>query len=467
MKHAGLPFINHRGRAHARARQNSHHIASNITNMFFEGDLPWQPVKPLADMLATQPTMIAGEAAFLLLAAISLLHACAHGRRHLMAYIGALVGGTANDIFFMVLPFVDNFFHAQGTFMLTPRLPLYIPAVYICFIYLPVVASWRLASRSVSARCAASALGGTLFYAPYDLTGAKFLWWSWHDTDAAVAARWLGVPIGSTLWTLIHGYCFHRLLHVFVLRHAAPLRASTAAFALLGLSLLCTPCMMLAMAPFQMHQLRLELAPALRLVQMPGRPWDETIADARSVVVQMPGRPDPPALALAVVTMLLTFASGSRISKDVSTSDAGGADALEREPPRRGLDMVLLAAALGTLLTLALAMALGEPANVVSLGLHQEYGACAVPDIDLSGYARTKYLCQAELDEDFHFGCVRQRLPPAQPKWYTICGKQHSNYGLYAGVTATLCALSGAMLTWMLLGVGGRRVTRAQQAKKD
>jgi hypothetical protein len=120
-----------------------------------------------------------------------------------------------------------------------------------------------------------------------------------------------------------------------------------------------------------------------------------------------------------------------------------------------------------TLLTLALAMALGEPANVVSLGLHQEYGACAVPDIDLSGYARTKYLCQAELDEDFHFGCVRQSLPPAQPKWYTICGKQHSNYGLYAGVTATLGALSGAMLTWMLLGVGGRRVTRAQQAKKD
>ena len=73
--------------------------------------------------------------------------------------------------------------------------------------------------------------------------------------------------------------------------------------------------------------------------------------------------------------------------------------------------MALLAAALGTLLTLASAMALGEPANVLSLGLHQEYGACAVPDIDLSGYARTKYLCQAELDEDFHLGCVKQRLP--------------------------------------------------------
>ena len=87
MKHAGLPFINHRGRSHARARQNALRIASNTTNMFFEGDLPWQPVKPLADMLATQPTMIAGEAAFLLLAAISLFHACAHGRRHFMAYI--------------------------------------------------------------------------------------------------------------------------------------------------------------------------------------------------------------------------------------------------------------------------------------------------------------------------------------------------------------------------------------------
>ena len=23
---------------------------------------------------------------------------------------------------------------------------------------------------------------GEMIYAPYDITGAKFLWWTWHDT---------------------------------------------------------------------------------------------------------------------------------------------------------------------------------------------------------------------------------------------------------------------------------------------
>ena len=55
---------------------------------------------------------------------------------------------------------------------------------------------------------------GTLIYAPFDLTGAKFLWWTWHDTDAAVAVRWLGVPVGSTMWTLIHGFAFHAIVQV-------------------------------------------------------------------------------------------------------------------------------------------------------------------------------------------------------------------------------------------------------------
>jgi hypothetical protein len=38
--------------------------------------------------------------------------------------------GTANDVIFMALPFVDNFWQSQATIMITPRLPLYIPCVY-------------------------------------------------------------------------------------------------------------------------------------------------------------------------------------------------------------------------------------------------------------------------------------------------------------------------------------------------
>ena len=184
--------------------------------MWYADGLPWRVLTPIEAQLAANPTFLAGEASFCALGLVTLLHAFCHGRRHVLAWVGALVGGTANDIFFMALPFVDNFFHAQGLLMLTPRLPLYICAVYICFIYVPVVASWRLPISALG-RCAASALCGGLFYAPYDLVGAKFLWWSWHDTDAAIAERWLGVPIGSTLWTIMHGFCFHALVHLFLL----------------------------------------------------------------------------------------------------------------------------------------------------------------------------------------------------------------------------------------------------------
>lgn len=100
---------------------------------------------------------------------------------------------------------------------LSLRLPFYILFVYIGFIYIPVVGTWRLhwapGLTGALGRAAASGITGMLFYAPFDLAGAKFLWWTWHDNDAAVDARWCGVPVGSTMWTLVHGFCFHMLVY--------------------------------------------------------------------------------------------------------------------------------------------------------------------------------------------------------------------------------------------------------------
>ena len=31
-------------------------------------------------------------------------------------------------------------------------------------------------------QAALAGLMGEMIYAPYDITGAKFLWWTWHDT---------------------------------------------------------------------------------------------------------------------------------------------------------------------------------------------------------------------------------------------------------------------------------------------
>ena len=98
--------------------------------MWYADGLPWRIYSPLAQQLAENPTFVLGEAVYTLLAVIMLVHALLHGRRHVLVLVGALVGGTANDIFFMALPFVDNFWHAQVTVMLSARLPLYI--LFVC-----------------------------------------------------------------------------------------------------------------------------------------------------------------------------------------------------------------------------------------------------------------------------------------------------------------------------------------------
>ena len=168
-----------------------------------------------------------------------------------------------------------------------------------------------------------------LFYAPFDLAGAKFAWWTWHDNDAAVDARWCGVPVGSTMWTLVHGFCFHMLVYwcgcyepleiqAEVLKkankdlikkaakaktkaakknkqkkteesHAAALAEAEAettllvqtpteplsflkfVFGLIVTSALCTPFMMATMFPFQLHQLEVDWS-SMAVVQQPGRP---------------------------------------------------------------------------------------------------------------------------------------------------------------------------------------------------
>ena len=103
------------------------------------------------------PTFIVAEISFTIVALLALLHAWTRPtnhpsgrRRHILLYIFAIVGGCCSDLLFMHLPIVDNFWHAQGTVMLTERLPLYILFVYASFLYVPIACSWRLGLPKVA-----------------------------------------------------------------------------------------------------------------------------------------------------------------------------------------------------------------------------------------------------------------------------------------------------------------------------
>ncbi len=214
--------------------------------------LPWHVLSSPARQWAVMPSFVVGEYLFIACAAAAWVHAWRQGperRKHLLVWIGALLAGTANDMIFMALPLVNNFWQAQATIMLTPRLPLYIPCVYVCFMYFPTVSVWRTNAPPL-ARAALTGLAAIVFYAPYDIVGARFLWWTWHDSDPRIANRILGAPIGSTMWVIAFTAAFAWLLGRVVDKDP---RVSTATFAK-GIALVCglsTVLMIVVMTPLQ------------------------------------------------------------------------------------------------------------------------------------------------------------------------------------------------------------------------
>ena len=83
-------------------------------------------------------------------------------------------------------------------------------------------------------------------------------------------------------------------------------------------------------------------------------------------------------------------------------------------------------------------MARCNPSTVVATGIHQTYGECGVKARDMMGFVREEFLCEETYDEDFHFDCVDQDLPPAHAEWYTLCGTPHADYSLSLSVESAL-----------------------------
>jgi hypothetical protein len=180
--------------------------------------MPWKVWRPPAEVWETMPTFVLAEWGYRASALIGLYHAFKTGRKK--SWVAAVVCGTANDIFFMFMPFCDNFWQAQASVMITPRLPLYIVEMYACVMYYaPVAAS--LFSRSmginpIGQACLTGRLAH-LYYGVYDVNGPRYLWWTWHDGDPSISMRQANAPLGSSLWILT--YCsLQAFLNSWILR---------------------------------------------------------------------------------------------------------------------------------------------------------------------------------------------------------------------------------------------------------
>ena len=367
--------------------------------------LPWHVLRSPAEQWAVMPSFVVGEYLFIACAAAAWVHAWRQGperRKHLLVWVGALLAGTANDMIFMALPLVNNFWQAQATIMLTPRLPLYIPCVYVCFMYFPTVSVWRTNAPPLS-RAALTGLAASLFYAPYDIVGAKFLWWTWHDSDPRIANRILGAPIGSTMWVLTFTAAFAWLLGRVVDRDAA---VSNATFAK-GIALVCglsTLLMIAEMTPLQV--------------------LDGGMPGIRGLV--------------AVVALFAWIAW-----RGLRRAPAGRAIV-------RGADRVLLVAAVAYFATLVVVVAAFDPGSHESTSLHQTYGPCHVTATDVTGARRYEYVCAEDFDEDFGFDCT-PGVPADGAQWYTVCGRPHTSFARWL-LAVSLLGVAGALLYGYLLG---------------
>ena len=374
----------------------------------------WQHFTSPLEQWSVMPSFVVGEYLFMACALIALIHARRCGRAHLLIWFAALIAGTANDLIFMGLPIVNNFWQAQAQFMITERLPLYIPCVYVCFMYYPTVAVRRLGLDALGTALATGLLA-CLFYAPYDIVGAKFLWWTWHDTDPPILARLLGAPVSSSLWVLTFVATFAFLLDRVIAR-AGEDELSPKLFAL-GLALVagCTTVLM--------------------VIQM-------------TVLQQLDGGvPGYRAFGTAVALYLGLLVW--RVRKQ-----------LDPVEPARHEDAPVLHAARAYFLTLIAIMALFDPATHQSTGVHQTAGECYVEQTDITGFTRYEFLCTEDFEEDFTFECTQ--APPADPatRWYTVCGRPHSSFGAWLGGVLAL-GLAGILLFSLIFGARERLRARA------
>lgn len=371
-------------------------------------ELPWRMFTSPLEQWATMPSFVLGQIMFMLCAALALVHAYRSGRSHVLVWIAALIAGTANDLIFMALPLVDTFWQAQGLIMLTPRLPLYIPCVYVCFMYYPTIAVRRLRLRPL-ALAALTGLVACLFYAPYDIVGAKFLWWTWHDTDPTIGARILGAPISSSLWVLTFVGAFGWLIDRALARDPE-VRGPTFALGLGLVAAFTTLLMMLQMTVLQ---------------QFDG------------------GTPGPVAFAVGVTSYAGLVAWGSRSAKP---------------EPQRAHDRLLYGASIFYFVTLIACMASFDPAAHRSVGVHQTVGECYVEVSDFTQNTRHKFLCARDFDEDYTFECT-DALPADDTSWYTVCGRAHRSFSTWM-LGVTLLGAVGIGLFTILLGPGRRRLER-------
>eukprot|EP00756_Hemistasia_phaeocysticola_P065910 Hpha_TRINITY_DN8877_c0_g1::TRINITY_DN8877_c0_g1_i1::g.141412::m.141412 len=434
--------------------------------------MPWKVWTPPGEVWKSMPTFVMAEWGYRASMLVALYHAWRTGRKK--SWTAAWVCGTANDIFFMFMPFCDNFWQAQGSVMITPRLPLYIVEMYACVMYYaPVAAS--LLSRSAGlnpvAQACVTGLLAHLYYGVYDVNGPRYLWWTWHDGDPAISERQANAPLGSSLWILT--YCsLQSFLNSWILRAKGARRLGAVAPTDFDLSATTAITAILAKLPGaakglaegpglkaagMLDRLQVALGKSSDLTQILFRalvctPLFMTLMGILQVLsLDKLGIPGQRTYRLTLALMAAVV--GHQLIKGRSRGAAPPLPESYRGPNRVFMAAVLAHFALHTLVNW-----LGRPERHASTGIHETVVSKPPVVHDIMGWEREEelpptgphifskndYSFKPEAGVDPPVDAIVPTTEGLDSMWYTVYGRHHADRGFELTTGCVLAALGTA-----------------------
>uniref|UniRef100_A0AC35F6I6 Uncharacterized protein n=1 Tax=Panagrolaimus sp. PS1159 TaxID=55785 RepID=A0AC35F6I6_9BILA len=365
-------------------------------------------------------SFLACELVFFFLCLLTFIHAYRHGHRYMYVWIGILIHALNVENLCYWIPDLDNFWQAQGilTFF-GMRAPLYILlGIYHTFDYIAYIFVSRL-HLPWWAEGPAVGLGAVMLDMPYDIMGIKLLWWTWHDTDPNIFDRMNWVPWNS--------YYFHAS---FACSFVWILRASR---------------YLLVQEVYDWKKFGREFF-CVFLAGV-GAFWGGTIQFA---LLYHPAHD-----IFGIHSEYTTVAFLAFYALIVYIADRSNRRPESRAGNPYFFDELSLAVCIHYMFYMMLVL-VADPANIVSVGLHQPIGPCNVTQkVQTPTGAvlyKNKYLCIDNYDEKyFDFHCLpanaKIRYEPGDDplEWYAICGTPFENRAEYIFIIWTICILFGSI----------------------
>mmetsp|Transcript_1443 Transcript_1443/g.2029 ORF Transcript_1443/g.2029 Transcript_1443/m.2029 type:complete len:377 (+) Transcript_1443:328-1458(+) len=344
----------------------------------------------------------------------------------------------------MFMPFCDNFWQAQASVMITPRLPLYIVEMYATIIYLSSTAARQFNLPYLSEATLTGLLAHVL-YGVYDINGPPFLWWTWHDGDPAISQRQQNAPLGSSMWILTY-ISIHQLL----LRFCEFPPCDSGVSHILRNVLKRLPSRYSKLVPNQKLSWIIDLLERLQLL-MNRSPWAVRIAFSGLVCTPMfmslmgvfqilsldkIGVPGRRTYFLTLLVYMVITANGFR------RASASGALQLPKLKNTAKWNKLLLVV---TLVFYAVNFGIakyGDSTTHVSTGCHQRFNSKSKIVKDVMGFDREEYIGKEGptgfSKNDYNIPKVngqrdsagRRIVEPSDlsPEWYTVLGKRRRDY---------------------------------------